>query len=86
MHERRGSILAGFLCLMLAACGSTVAGGEEELFRQIKVDVFDQEWPAVLRQCDELLARFPGGAAAPQAAFYRARALSRLPGREARGR
>jgi len=83
MHERRGFILAACLCLMLAACGSAVAGGEDELFRQIKVDVFDQDWPAVLRRCDELRARFPKGQAAPQAAFYRARALSRLPGREA---
>jgi hypothetical protein len=83
MRDHRGFLLGLGLLVFLAACGPIVAGGEEELFRQIKVDVFDQDWPSVLRRCDELLARFPSGTAAPQASFYRARALSRLPGREA---
>lgn len=84
MRELRGAVLAACAWIALfAGCAPIAAGGEEELFRQIKVDVFDQDWPAVLKQCDELLARFPGSPAVPQASFYRARALSRLPGREA---
>jgi hypothetical protein len=55
---------------------------EADLVRQIKVDVFDENWNAVLRGCEDLLARYPSSPAAPQAAFYRARALSRSPGRE----
>lgn len=62
---------------------ASAAAGEEDLYRQMKVDVFDGNWPAVLREAEEILARFPDGAAAPQAAYHRARALSRMPGREA---
>ena len=69
----------------LMALSILLAGGsapEDALVRRIKVDVFDQNWTDVLAGCDEVLSRFPGGSSAPLAAFYRARALSRLPGRE----
>jgi hypothetical protein len=59
------------------------APAEADLVRQIKVDVFDENWGAVLRSCEDLLARYPASPSTPQAAFYRARALSRIPGREA---
>jgi hypothetical protein len=59
------------------------APGEPELVRQLKVDVFDENWAAVLEDCEALLTRFPGSAMREQAAFYRTRALARLPGREA---
>ena len=62
---------------------ASAAADEEDLYRQMKVDVFDGNWPAVLREAEEILARFPDGHAAPQAAYHRARALSRMPGREA---
>jgi hypothetical protein len=55
---------------------------EADLVRQIKVDVFDENWNAVLKGCESLLARYPASPSTPQAAFYRARALSRMPGRE----
>ena len=77
-------LVAGVVCaLMLAPLGG--AATEEDLFRQVKVDVFDQDWPAVLRGCDEILKQKPSGQAASRASFYRARALSRIPGREAEG-
>ena len=63
-----------------AAPGSAPA--EADLVRQIKIDVFDENWSAVLRACEDLLARYPSSPSTPQAAFYRARALSRIPGRE----
>jgi len=62
---------------------ASAATSEEDLYRRMKVDVFDGKWPEVLSEAEELLARFPDGTAAPQAAFHRARALSRMPGREA---
>jgi hypothetical protein len=71
------------LCLGFALLGA--AAPEDELFRQVKVGVFDQDWAAVLRDCEEILARYPSGPTALQAAFYRARALTRIPGREAEG-
>jgi hypothetical protein len=58
------------------------ASAEADLVRQIKVDVFDESWNAVLKGCEDLLARYPASPSATQAAFYRARALSRIPGRE----
>jgi hypothetical protein len=79
---------AGFVLLVAAwtwagAAATPARPSEEELYRQIKVDVFDEDWKAVLAGCEDLLARFPDSSAAPQAAFYRGRALTRLPGREA---
>jgi hypothetical protein len=71
-------LVAGVLVLLMGA-----APTEEVLVRQLKVDVFDENWTAVLDDCDELLARFPGSPSRDQVAFYRAKALSRLPGREA---
>ncbi len=71
-------LAAGVLVLLLGA-----AATEEALVRQLKVDVFDENWEAVLKDCDELLTRFPGSPDRDQAAFYRTRALSRLPGRRA---
>src|SRR5438093_13730562 len=71
--------------LLAAAPRPAAAATEDELFRQVKVDVFDQSWPAVLGGCDEILKRRPGGPVAAQAEFYRARALTRMPGREAQG-
>jgi len=76
----------GFVDRALAAApvaGATAQEGEEDLFRKVKVAVFDQDWSAVLSGCEEILARFPASPAASQAAFNRARALSHLPGREA---
>ena len=76
--------LTAFALLLIAsvflAAGSA---SDETLFRQVKIDIFDENWEAVLKGCDELLARFPNSGSASQAAFYRARALSRMPRRQA---
>lgn len=77
--------LACGVALLLALTMLGAAAAEDELFRQVKVDVFDQDWSAVLRGCDEILSRYPSGRSATQAGFYRARALTRIPGREADG-
>src|SRR2546427_3195608 len=81
----RAGVVAAALCLSLASALPGAAATADDLFRQVKVDVFDQDWTAVLRGCDEILARYPSGPTASQAAFYRARALTRIPGREAEG-
>jgi hypothetical protein len=83
------ALTLGFVLAMVALVDATAgapaaaaAGTEADLVRQIKVDVFDENWNAVLKGCEDLLARYPSSLSAPQAAFYRARALSRLPGRD----
>ena len=78
----RLAVLA-LLAFVLAPRPAMAAGEDEELFRQVKIGVFDQDWPAVLRGCEALLERFPASASAPRADYYRAVALSHLPGREA---
>jgi hypothetical protein len=84
MSSDRRRLFSGVgLALALAAALLAADGSEEALFRKVKVDTFDRNWSAVLRGCEEILAMFPDGPSAPQAAFYRARALSRIPGREA---
>lgn len=81
MPERGAWLLILAFVLPWACAASGAPAAEEALFRQVKVDVFDRDWPAVLRGCEEILKRFPGGEAAPQAAFYRASALAHLPER-----
>jgi hypothetical protein len=73
------------LALVLGVTLAVAAPPEDQLFRQVKVDVFDQNWSAVLRGCEEILASYPSGTSAAQASFYRARALTRIPGRQAEG-
>src|SRR2546428_14023745 len=80
----RAGVVAAALCLSLASALPGAAATADALFRQVKVDVFDQDWTAVLRGCDEILARYPSGSPAPQAPFYRAGRLTPCPGR-ARG-
>jgi hypothetical protein len=77
-------VAAAVLCALASAPIGT-ATTEDDLFRQVKVDVFDQDWPAVLRGCDEILKQHSAGPQAARATFYRARALTRIPGREAEG-
>lgn len=77
--------VAAALSLVLASAATGAPATEDELFRQVKVAVFDQDWTQVLRDCEEILKLYPSGSTAPQAAFYRARALTRIPGREAEG-
>lgn len=77
-------ILALLLLLVLplpALTGLAQAAGDEDLFRQVKIDLYDNNWAAVLRGCDDLLKRYPDSPLRAQAAFHRARALAHLPGR-----
>ena len=87
MPDRRPSLRVPAACLLAVALllGAATAATQEDLFRQVKIDVFDQNWTGVLQGCEAILARHPAGTLATQASFYRARALSRLPGRETEG-
>lgn len=59
------------------------AGADEgELLRQIKSEVFDQQWTAVLASCDQFIAQFPRSATLPRAYYYKAQALEHIKGRE----
>lgn len=69
----------GALLLAAGALAPLVRAGEcETLPRQLKNEVLDQRWGGALEVADKLLACDPQGPGAPQAAFYRARALDRL--------
>jgi hypothetical protein len=71
-----------FAWLLLLALPLTVRAAEDEdLFRQVKIDLYDNNWASVLRGCETLLKRYPDSPLSTQAAFHRARALAHLPGR-----
>jgi len=52
------------------------------MFRQIKSDVFDEKWESVLVDSEHLILAYPKSASLPRTYYYRAKALSHLPGRE----
>ena len=56
---------------------------DEALLLEVKIALYDGDWPAVLRGSESLLRRSPASPLAPQAEFQRARALAHLDGREA---
>jgi len=90
---RSGSLVAGIFALLLLpsaalaapAPAPSAAASDETLFREIRISLYDSDWPAVLRLSESLLKRYPASPLAPQAEFHRARALARLPGREGEG-
>jgi hypothetical protein len=55
---------------------------EEALLRQIKTDIFEDRWEAVLEGCDQLIQRYHDSASLARTMYYRARALHHLDGRE----
>jgi len=74
--------LAGLIILasLLPAAGQ--ARPEDRLFREAKVLLFDEQWEPALEKLEAFLAAGPTGPPAAQALFYKAKCLSRLPGRE----
>src|SRR5262249_35635026 len=55
---------------------------EAETLRQIKSDVFDQKWDAVLADCSRFISQYPRSADVSRAYYYRAQALEHSKGRE----
>jgi len=76
--------LAVVLVLGTAAAvrAGTQAATDESLFREVKLLVFDKDWPGALGKIDELMGRFPDSPLAGQALFYKGECLSALRGRE----
>ncbi len=80
---------ATFLILIALALGpgaravpAAQAPTDESLFREVKLLVFDKDWPGALARIDELVDRFPSSPLAGQALFYRGECLSGMGGRE----
>lgn len=69
--------------LFLAAGVSTPSALDEgEALRQIKSDVFDQKWDAVLAGCTQFISGFPRSRDLSRAYYYRAQGLEHIKGRE----
>lgn len=81
-HIIPGVLLALAACCMFASPVLAQAT-EEEILRQIKTDVFEERWEAVLAGCEKLLASFPKSPSRARTMYYRAKALDNLRGREA---
>lgn len=83
MRNRRWLSVLPVAILALSAAFFIAAGADEgELLRQIKSEVFDQQWDSVLASCDLFIAQFPRSATLPRAYYYKAQALEHLKGRE----
>lgn len=84
IHGWMTALLAG-AAVMAALGGGALAGtaSEDELLRQIKNDVFEQKWDAVLAGCDEFIRSFTSSTSLPRAYYYRAQGLEHIRGREA---
>jgi len=77
------ALLAVLLAAVAFAAPARAAADEGELLRQVKNDVFNQEWSAVLAGCDQFIASYPNAEALPRAYYYRAQALEHLKAHEA---
>jgi hypothetical protein len=73
-------MVLAILCLGLTAPIAQTT--EEEILRQIKTDVFEERWEAVLAGCERLLEAYPQSASRARTMYYRAKALQNLPGRQ----
>jgi len=78
---RRGIATACALALVFIAA-PVWALDEGELLREIKSDVFDQQWDAVLADCGQFISQFPHSETLPRVYFYRAQAFEHIKGRE----
>jgi hypothetical protein len=73
--------LAAFI-LLAGGAWAQKAGPDEEMFREVKLLVFDEKWAEALDRIEEFLARHPQSPYAGQAVFYKAKSLEGLEGRE----
>ncbi len=76
-------VLASGLGLIACAPAGAQGDPEQEILRQIKEDVFEERWEAVLSGSERLIRDFPDSASLARTMYYRSRALANLPGREA---
>jgi hypothetical protein len=75
-------LLVAFTARVPPAFAAAGAPSEDEMFRQIKSDVFDEKWESVLADSEHLISAYPKSESLPRTYYYRAKALQHLPGRE----
>ncbi len=80
--RNRGIALVTAAVLIGAAFFLASAADEADLLRQIKSDIFDVKWDAVLASCDQFITQFPSSHDMPRAMYYRAQALEHAKGRD----
>lgn len=75
---------AALVIVLAALCqpALTAPATEEELLRQIKTDVFEEKWDAVLAGCDDLITNYPKSGSLARTMYYKAKALQHMKGRE----
>jgi hypothetical protein len=73
------SIALMFLAGLPAAAQSR---GDQKLFQEAKILLFDEDWAAAQAKLEDLLKDYPASSMAPQAIFYRAKCLSKQKGRQ----
>ncbi|HEY3176220.1 MAG TPA: hypothetical protein VGK94_10750 [Candidatus Polarisedimenticolia bacterium] len=84
MPRRRSALVIGALAIAGMTAFFLAAGADEgTLLAQIKNDVFDQKWTAVVTSCDQFIKEFPGSDNLQRAFYYRAQAYEHMKGKEA---
>lgn len=79
---RRTIALGVLLGLLAAGAAWAQSGADEKLFTEAKILLFDKKWSRAEALLEDLLDRHPESAFAPQALFYKAKAMSEQPGKE----
>jgi hypothetical protein len=69
------------LAVVICHPAITSAETEDNLFRKLKTDVFEERWADVLAGCDQLIATYPKSENTARTMYYRAKALGNLEGR-----
>lgn len=75
------ALLLPFILLPSGGSGQVKAKPDEASFQAIKLLIFDEKWKEALEELNNFLKRHPASSLIPQVLFYRARCLSRLPGK-----
>lgn len=75
------ALLLPFTLLPSGGSGQVKAKPDEASFQAIKLLIFDEKWKEALEELNNFLKRHPASSLIPQVLFYRARCLSRLPGK-----
>ncbi len=84
IRSATAALLVVAICLILSSgVASAQSGSEQEILRRIKEDVFEERWDSVLAGADQLIATYPESTGLARTMYYRARALMKLPGKEA---
>ena len=80
---KKTALFLSLMCLVLLWSGAKgQTAGEEKLFQEAKILLFDERWEDAQEKLEEFLALYPRSPLASQAFFYKAKSLGKQKGKE----